>query len=225
MKLTFYGHACFLLQLNNAKILFDPAMTMLQTPGVEATKMEADFLLISHGHGDHIADAADIAKRTQATVVSNYEITTWLNNQGIDKTQPLNHGGKWDFEFGSVKYVNAIHSSSLPDGSNGGNPGGFIIKSEEGEVYYAGDTALTVDMKLIGDYHSLRAALLPIGDCFTMGIEDAVIASDFINCNKIIGMHYDTFLPITIDHNEAKTKFAKAGKELILMDINQTIEI
>jgi len=225
MKLTFYGHACFLLQLNNTRILFDPAITMLETPGVDATKIEADFILISHGHGDHIADAAEIAERTQSTVVSNYEITTWLNNQGIDKTQPLNHGGKWDFEFGSVKYVNAIHSSSLPDGSNGGNPGGFIIKSTEGELYYAGDTALTLDMKLIGDYHNLKAALLPIGDCFTMGIDDAVIASDFINCNRIIGMHYDTFPPIAIDHNEATSKFSQAGKELILMDINQTIEI
>ena len=225
MKLTFYGHACFLLQLNNARILFDPAMSMLQTQGVDAAKIEADYLMISHGHGDHIADAADIAKRTQATVVSNYEITTWLNNQGIDKTQPLNHGGKWEFDFGSVKYVNAIHSSSLPDGSNGGNPGGFIINSPEGEIYFAGDTALTLDMKLIGDYHNLKAALLPIGDCFTMGIDDAVIASDFINCNKIIGMHYDTFPPIEIDHNEAKTKFTQAGKDLILMDINQTIEI
>ena len=225
MQFTFLGHSCFLLDLNDNKILFDPAMTMLQTPGVDVNTINTDYILISHGHGDHIADAAEIAKRTQALVVSNYEITTWLGNQGVEKTQPLNHGGKWSFEFGTVKYVNAVHSSALPDGSNGGNPGGFVIESNAGNIYYAGDTALTMDMKLIGEYHDIHVALLPIGDCFTMGIDDAVIASDFVNCNKVIGMHYDTFPPIKIDQVEARRKFEAAGKELILMEINQTIEI
>lgn len=226
MKFTFLGHSCFLLQLNDKKILFDPAMTMLQTPGINSNAIETDYILISHGHGDHIADAVDIAKRNAALVVSNYEITTWLETQGVEKTQPLNHGGKWQFEFGTVKYVNAIHSSTLPDGTNGGNPGGFVIDSSEGKnIYYAGDTALTMDMRLIGDYHNIDVALLPIGDCFTMGIDDAVIASDFVKCNKVIGMHYNTFPPIEIDLKIAKDKFERAGKELVLMEINQTIEI
>ena len=137
----------------------------------------------------------------------------------------MNIGGKWMRDFGKVKCVSAVHSSSMPDGSYGGTAMGFIIESSEGNFYYSGDTALTNDMKLIGEYRQLNFALLPIGDNYTMGIDNAVICSDFIRCNKIVGMHYDSFPPIVIDKDEALNKFRNAGKELILMDIGASMTI
>ena len=136
----------------------------------------------------------------------------------------MNIGGKVNFEFGSVKCVVAQHSSSMPDGSYGGNPMGFVIESSEGNFYYAGDTALTYDMKLIGDYRTIDFAFLPIGNNFTMGVDNAIIACDFIKCNQIIGMHYDTFGFIMIDQEEAVNKFMMAGKKLILLEIGSTIK-
>jgi L-ascorbate metabolism protein UlaG (beta-lactamase superfamily) len=134
----------------------------------------------------------------------------------------MNIGGHWFFEFGKVKCVVAVHSSTLPDGSYGGNPMGFLLETDEGNLYYAGDTALTYDMKLIGDYKQIDVAFLPIGNNFTMGIDNAIIAADFIKCEKIIGMHYDTFGYIKIDHKEATEKFNVAGKELTLMKIGES---
>jgi len=137
----------------------------------------------------------------------------------------MNHGGSWNFEFGKVKYVNAIHTSSFPDGKYGGQPGGFIIESENKNIYIAGDTALTFDMKLIPLQTKLDLAILPIGDNFTMGVDDAVIASNFIECDKILGYHYDTFGYIEIDHEVAKTKFLEKNKDLILLDIGESITL
>ena len=153
------------------------------------------------------------------------EIISWFGKKGIDNGHPMNHGGSWNFEFGNVKYVNAIHTSSFPDGSYAGNPGGFIITSKLKTFYYAGDTALTMDMKLIGQYEKLDFAVLPIGDNFTMGVSDAIIAADFIQCNKIVGIHYDTFGYIEIDHVKAISNFSDNGKDLMLLEIGETIEI
>jgi L-ascorbate metabolism protein UlaG (beta-lactamase superfamily) len=185
--------------------------------------VKADFILISHGHFDHIADAVSIAKRTGATVISTWEIHEWLQKQGVTNTRPMNIGGKWMTPFGKVKCVNAVHSSSLPDGSYGGNPMGFIIESQAGSFYYAGDTALTMDMKLIGEYRKIDFAFLPIGDNFTMGIDNAILASDFIGCGNIVGMHYNTFGYIMIDEAEAVNSFSRAGKKLTLMKVGETI--
>jgi L-ascorbate metabolism protein UlaG (beta-lactamase superfamily) len=159
----------------------------------------------------------EIAKRTGATIVSNFEITVWAGKQGVQKTHPLNHGGSHAFEFGRVKLVNALHSSSLPDGAYGGNPAGFVVESSQGNFYYSGDTALTMDMKLIGEATQLRFAALCIGDNFTMGVEDAVKAADFVRCDQILGLHYDTFPPIKIDQRSAIQKFAAAKKKLHLL--------
>lgn len=190
---------------------------------IDAHKVPADYILISHGHEDHIADAVEIAKRTNAKVICTYEIYVWLGKQGVTNIHPMNIGGKVKLDFGNVKCVSAIHSSSLPDGTYGGNPMGFVVESNEGSFYYAGDTALTYDMKLIGEYRNIDFAFLPIGDNFTMGIDNAIIATEFIKCEKIIGMHYDTFGFIKIDHAEAKNKFKRNGKELILLQIGETI--
>ncbi len=218
MKVTYYGHACFAVHVANRALLFDPFITGNElAKGIDIKTVPADYILISHGHADHLADAADIARRTEATIVSNYEIAVWFGKQGFSKTHPLNHGGGWRFDFGRVKYVNAIHSSSLPDGTNGGNPGGFVIESAEGNFYYSGDTALTMDMKLIGESTGLKFAALPIGDNFTMGVDDAIKAAEFVRCQEVLGLHYNTFPPIKIDPPAAIEKFQAARLRLHLL--------
>ncbi len=218
MKVTYYGHACFGVQVGNKNLLFDPFITGNSLArGIDIKNIPADFILISHGHADHMADAADIAKRTGATIVSNYEITVWFGKQGIEKTHPLNHGGGYRFDFGRAKFVNALHSSSLPDGAYGGNPGGFVVETDEGNFYYSGDTALTMDMKLIGEGTKLKFAALCLGDNFTMGVEDAVKAADFVRCNEVLGLHFNTFPVIEIDGEEAVKKFKAARKHLHLL--------
>jgi L-ascorbate metabolism protein UlaG (beta-lactamase superfamily) len=224
MNITYYGHSCFAVEVNGKHLLFDPFISPNElAKHIDKETVKADYILISHGHEDHIADAVSIAKRTKALVVCNWEIFVWLQKQGLENIHPMNTGGKKQFDFGSIKCVKAEHSSSMPDGSNGGNPMGFVIESNAGSFYYAGDTALTYDMKLIGEYRNIDFAFLPIGDNFTMGIDNAIICSEFINCADIIGMHYDTFGYIKIDQSEAIQKFERNGKKLTLMKIGETI--
>ncbi len=223
MKATYYGHACFSVQVSGKNLLFDPFIRPNPlAKAVDVNSIAADYIFISHGHEDHLADAAFIAQRTGATVVSGYEVTVWLGKQGVKNCQPMNHGGGRQFDFGKAKYVNAVHSSGLPDGSYGGQPGGFVIESDEGNFYFSGDTALTMDMKLIGEATKLDFAALCIGDNFTMGIEDAVKAAEFVRCDEILGVHYDTFPPIQIDHQAAIKKFEAAGKKLHLLNIGSS---
>jgi len=225
MKLTYYGHACFSVEVNGKNLLFDPFITPNElAKDIKLEDISADYILVSHGHDDHVADAVQLAQLTGATVVSNFEIISWFDKQGIESTHPMNLGGTWEFDFGKVKYVNAIHSSVLPDGTYGGNPGGFIVTSGDKSFYFAGDTALTLDMQLIPRFAKLDLAILPVGDNFTMGIDDAIIAADYIQCDKILGVHYDTFGYIKIDHEEAVKKFAGAGKELSLLDVGASME-
>ncbi|MCB9236186.1 MAG: metal-dependent hydrolase [Bacteroidia bacterium] len=225
MKITFYGHSSFSVKTGETILLFDPFISANpKAAHIDINKLEADYILLSHAHQDHILDAMAIAKRTGATIVSNYEITTWYEKQGHKKTHPLNHGGSWNFDFGRVKYVNAIHTSSFPDGSYGGNPGGFIVFLKEGKTfYYSGDTALTMDMKLYADDQP-GLAILPIGDNFTMGVADAVKCADMVNVKEVMGVHYDTFGYIMVDHADAKAKFAAAGKNLHLPGIGESLE-
>lgn len=226
MLITYYGHSCFLIEVNGKKLLFDPFIAANPLARhIDASRITPDYILVSHGHFDHTLDLVEIAQRTGATVIATWEIDLWLQQKGVKNTHPMNIGGHWVFDFGKVKCVRAEHSSSLPDGTYGGNPMGFLLETSAGNFYYAGDTALHLDMKLIGDYKKMDFAFLPIGSNFTMGIDNAVIASDFIRCERIIGMHYDTFDLIRIDKNEAKLKFERTGKELILMGIGETIEI
>jgi L-ascorbate metabolism protein UlaG (beta-lactamase superfamily) len=218
MQITYYGHACFGARAGNKNLLFDPFITGNELArNVDVKKVPADYILISHGHDDHLGDAADIAKRTGAMIISNFELTEWFSKQGLPKVHPLNHGGGYRFDFGRVKLVNAIHSSSLPDGTYGGNPGGFVVESADGNFYYSGDTGLTMDMKLIGEGAPLKFAALCIGDNFTMGVEDAIKAADFVRCQEVLGLHYNTFPPIQIDTQAAIQKFKAAGKNLRLL--------
>ena len=226
MKITHYAHNTFGIEINGIHLLVDPFIT-----GNEKIKdqfyimdIRADYILLTHAHNDHTLDAEAIARNTGAVIVSNYEIANHYEEKGLE-VHPMNHGGSWSFEFGNLKYVNAIHTSSFPDGSYGGQPGGFVIEGERKNIYIAGDTALTMDMKLIPMRTRLDLAILPIGDNFTMGVEDAIIASDFLQCDKVLGCHYDTFGYIEIDHEEAKRKFYEKGKDLMLLEIGESIEL
>lgn len=225
MKITFLGHASLAIHIQGIDILVDPFITgNPKASNISISDLKANYILVTHAHQDHILDVETIAKSTGAKIISNYEIVTHYGNLGIEG-HPMNHGGHWNFDFGTVKYVNAIHTSSFPDGSYGGQPGGFVIEGEHKNIYIAGDTALTFDMKLIPMQTKLDLVILPIGDNFTMGIDDAIIASDFVECDKILGYHFDTFGYIEIDHDAAKRKFFEKGKDLMLLDIGASIEL
>ena len=225
MKITFYGHACLGIEVDDVNILVDPFITGNEKAShIDINSLKADYILITHAHQDHILDVEAIANNTDAVIVSNYEIATHFQDKGLE-VHPMNHGGSWDFDFGVVKYVNAIHTSSFPDGSYGGQPGGFVIEGEHKNIYIAGDTALTMDMKLIPMQTTLDLAILPIGDNFTMGIDDAILASDFVACDKVLGYHFDTFGYIEIDHEVAKRKFFDKNKDLMLLDVGESIEL
>lgn len=225
MKITFYGHASLGIEIGGKNIIVDPYISPNpKASHIDVNALKADYILLTHAHGDHIADVETIAKNTNATIVSNAEIAGFYANKGFE-THPMNHGGSWNFDFGKVKFVQAIHSSSFPDGSYGGNPGGFVIEGEHKNIYIAGDTALTFDMQLIPLRTKLDLAVFPIGNNFTMDVEDAIIASDFVECDKILGYHFDTFGYIEIDHQEAVKKFFDAGKDLMLLEIGESIEL
>jgi len=226
MKITFYGQNSLALKIGDFNIIVDPFITgnHLSKDKVNIMDLKADYILLTHAHQDHTLDAEAIAKNTGATIISNFEIANHYGEKGIE-VHPMAQGGWWKFDFGRIKYVNAVHTSSFPDGSYGGQPGGFVIESAQANIYIAGDTALTMDMKLIPMHTKLDLAILPIGDNFTMGVDDAIIACDFIECDKVLGVHYDTFGYIEIDHDEAKRKFDKAGKDLMLLDIGETLEL
>ncbi len=226
MKITFFGQNTLAIQISGKHILVDPFITdnPLAKDKIDPLSLQADYILLTHAHFDHVQDAETIAKHTGAKIISNYEIAMHYQAKGIN-VHPMNHGGSWQFDFGKVKYVNAVHTSSFEDGRYGGQPGGFVIEGEHKNIYIAGDTALTMDMKLIPLQTRLDLAILPIGDNFTMGIDDAIIASDFVQCDKILGVHYDTFGFIEINHEEAKKKFFDAGKDLMLLEVGESIEL
>jgi L-ascorbate metabolism protein UlaG (beta-lactamase superfamily) len=182
-------------------------------------------MFISHGHEDHVADAVAIAGQSGCTCVGIWEITAWLRSKGIENVHPMNIGGNREFDFGTVKMVNAIHSSTLPDGMPGGNPAGFIIQNAEDCFYYAGDTALHSDMQLIPRRYKLKCAFLPLGSNFTMDVQDAIEAARMLGTHTVIGMHYDTFGYITINHEETHRAFQTAGFDLHLMKIGDTLTL
>jgi L-ascorbate metabolism protein UlaG (beta-lactamase superfamily) len=225
MQITYYGHSCFLVNIGGYKILFDPFISYNElAKDVDISTIEADYILISHAHQDHIADVESIAARTGATIIGIWEIHSYYEKQGF-KTHPMNIGGKWPFDFATVHMVPAVHSSSFPDGSYGGQAAGFIIENDEHSFYFAGDTGLFSDMKLLGEMHKISFALMPIGDNFTMGIKDAILACKWMNASKLIGMHYDTFPYIQIDHAEAKLVAKFNEVELVLPEIGKTFSL
>jgi len=225
MKLTYYGHSCFSVEIKGKHLLFDPFITYNElAKDVDVNTLPADYIFVSHGHQDHVADLVSIAKRTGALVICAWEIYEWLKKQGVENVHPMNTGGKKQFDFGTVKCMVAQHSSSLPDGSYGGNPMGFVIRADK-NFYYSGDTALTMEMQLASQGGPIDFAILPIGDNFTMGYDDAARASHMINCHTVVGVHYNTFPYIVIDMVHAKDHFSKNGLNLLLPAIGETINL
>jgi L-ascorbate metabolism protein UlaG (beta-lactamase superfamily) len=226
MKLTYYGQSCFTVVAGGKNLVFDPFITPNElAKHISLASIKADYILASHGHADHLADCVTLAKQTGATAIGAFEIVEWLNKKGVEKYHPMNIGGKWTFDFGTVKCTNAIHSSAMSDGSYGGNPMGFIVTAGDQSFYYSGDTALTMDMQLVPRWARLDFAVLPIGDNFTMGYEDAILAAEMIRCKNIVGVHYDTFGFIKIDHEKVKNAFKDAGLNLFLPRIGESIDL
>lgn len=226
MKLTYYGHATLAIEIGGKKLLFDPFFSgNPSAKDIDKDAIEADFIFITHGHGDHTADLVDIARRTGALCVGAYEIVSWLGAQGIKNVHPMNHGGPIAFDFGKVRGVNAIHSSSFSDGSYAGNPMGFVFNTPEGDFYISGDTALTMDMQLIPLWAKLKFAVMPIGGNFTMDPADALHAAGFVKCDRIVGVHYNTWPLVQIDTAKAQADFAAAGKQLLLPAVGEPIEL
>ncbi|KYG73225.1 metal-dependent hydrolase [Roseivirga echinicomitans] len=224
MKFTFYGHSSFMVETMGKKLLFDPFITPNElAKDININKLNPDYIILSHGHGDHIADVEAIYFNSNATLISNFEVVNWFEAKGVENGHPMNHGGSWSFDFGKLKMVNAIHSSSMPDGSNGGNPAGIVITNKEGCFYYSGDTALTKDMELIGEEFNLDFSIMPVGDNFTMGVTDAIKAAKMVKCNTLIGVHFDTFPYIIIEHEESIEQAEAAGVKLILPEIGEQI--
>lgn len=204
LELTWLGHACWLIQAGNTRLLVDPYLDDNPAGARKSHEVEADYILVTHGHFDHVTDAAEIAKRTGATVVANFEICQWLSQQGVENGEAMNTGGSIVLPFGRVKLTVAHHSSTLPDGTPGGNPNGFVVALPEANIYIAGDTALFGDMRLIGQatYNGRRGidlAILPIGDRFTMGPEDSIEAVKLIEPKHVAPCHYNTWPPIEQD--------------------------
>lgn len=225
MKVTYYGHSCFGIEYNGVSLLLDPFITPNELAReIDLAAIRPQYILVSHGHSDHVADVEKIGFATGATVVSSYEIASYYGGKGLPY-HPMNIGGQWDFGKFRVKAVQAVHSSVLPDGTYAGNPMGFVITGGDRTVYYSGDTALHTDMQLIGQKFRVDVAFLCLGDNFTMGIEDAVSAAGLVRADFVVGMHFDTFPYIRIDHDRAQVAFREAGKQLLLPTIGQSFEI
>lgn len=226
MNITFYGHSCFSVDVAGKTLLFDPFITPNPAAeNIDLAAIKADYILLTHGHEDHIADAESLLKSTGAVLMSNFEIVCWYQEKGFENCVAFNIGGKVTIGALTFKYVTAEHSSSLPDGSYGGNPGGFVIESPAGSFYVSGDTGLTYDMKMLSEFHHLDWAALCIGDNFTMGYEDAAICAEWAGVDKILGLHYDTFPQISINHSAAQQHFLSKSQQLYLPEIGESISI
>ncbi len=226
MKLTYYGHSCFSVWAGGKTLLFDPFITgNALASNIDVDKIEADYIFVSHGHYDHTTDVIRIGRRTGAKVLGNWELFDWFNKNGLQDTHPINPGGQFEFDFGKVKCVTAVHSSSLPDGSYAGTACGFVIKSMDGSFYYSGDTGLTLDMQLIVEWALPGFVILPIGDGLTMGVDDAIKAAQWLGVKNVVGVHYDTFGFIKIDHEKAIAAFNRAGLTLHLPAIGSAIDL
>lgn len=226
MKATYLGHSSVQITGADWNILFDPFITPNPLAShINVDELKPDLILVTHGHNDHVADVAKIQKQSGAQVLAIVETAAWVQRQGVDasKILEMNFGGTVTFPFGKVKMVYALHTNSTPDGQYGGLPVGFVLTLNEGKtIYFAGDTALTLEMQLLANLN-LDWAFLPIGGHYTMDVADAIRAAEFINCKNVVGMHYDTFPPIKVDQAHAVAEFQKAGLNLHLQGIGESL--
>lgn len=218
ITITWLGHSAFALTFNGHAVLFDPFLTGNPLASANADELDAELICVSHAHGDHTGDVVAIAKRTGATVVCNFEMANYFAAKGVENTQGVNPGGTYNHGFAKAKWTQAFHTSSFPDGTYGGQPNGFIFSADSKRLYYAGDTGLFGDMRLIGD-HRIDLAFLPIGDTFTMGIEDSLLAIEFIRPRYVLPMHYNTWPPIAQDASSwANRVSSETNSQPIVLD-------
>ena len=226
IKLTWHGHATFSVNIDGIDVVVDPFFAgNCPTALKPVSEVSADFILQTHGHGDHIADTVALAKATGAQVISNFEIANWINGHGHDNTWAMNTGGSYKFPFGRVKMTTALHSSGLPDGSYGGDPCGYLVFAEEATLYFAGDTALFSDMMLIGAA-GIDVAVIPTGDNFTMGPDDALASLGYLRPKVVIPCHYDTFPPIAQDmHAWAERVERETPVKAAVLGVEESFEL
>jgi L-ascorbate metabolism protein UlaG (beta-lactamase superfamily) len=228
MTLTYFGHSAFQLTVGETEILVDPFISgnPLASKVVDAADLNPDFILLTHAHGDHWGDTPDIAKRSNAVVVSNFEIIQYLSRKhGHDNSVAMNTGGSWNFDWGRVTQTYARHSSSFPDGTYGGNPNGFLIEAEGKTIYALGDTSLFAEMEWIGSTHAIDLALMPIGDCFTMCPDDSVRAAEMLQPALTIPIHYNTFPAIEVDTSKWVALMAESGHLTRVMGPGESLGI
>ncbi len=225
IKITWYGHAALGLEIDGHKILVDPYFTGNPAATITALAAPADFILVTHGHFDHVGDAADIARRTGAMVISNFEISQWMEKQGVANVHGQHIGGAHQHPFGLLKLTPALHGSGLPDGTNGGNPVGFLLTTRAGmKIYIVGDTGLFSDMQLIGQ-QGIDLAFVPIGDNYTMGPDDAYRAVELIHPKAVIPVHYNTWELIAQDAERWAERVRKSGVQVHVMKPGESLTV
>lgn len=225
ITVTWHGHACLSMAVNGTNLLFDPFLNDNPSAKIGADEVTPDYILLTHGHGDHVGDTLSIARRSGATIIANFEICNWFGQQGYEKTHAQHIGGGFEHPFGRVKFTIAFHGSGLPDGSYGGNPCGFLLEADGKRIYVAGDTAVFSDMSLIGR-NGLDLAILPIGDNYTMGPEDALLALEFLKPKVVIPYHYNTWPLIEVDVNHwAREAEERMGTKLVVLDVEESYSL
>ncbi|WP_185857107.1 metal-dependent hydrolase [Blattabacterium cuenoti] len=228
MKITFFSHSTCIIEIHDKYLLIDPFFSgnpIFRNTNFLKFFTKINYILLTHAHYDHVCDVELFSKKfNNALVISNYEISNYFDKKGV-KTYGINYGSFISFPFGKLKYVWAAHSSVFKDGTYGGNPGGFLLHTDEGNLYISGDTSVMYEMNLIPLFGKLKLSILPIGGKYTMDIEESIIASDFLKSEKILGVHYDTFEDIRIEKEQAKKRFFEKGKELILLEKGETLYI
>lgn len=228
LVLNWLGHGTWNIDADGVQIVIDPFLAPHNPSAqVTANDLKPQFILVTHGHGDHVADLVELAKGSGALVVCNFEISEWLNRQGVANVHAMNFGGSYSFPFGRVKMTVALHSSMLPDGSDGGNPCGYLINFNDGhDLYFAGDTALTYDMRLIGEVGGVDVAILPVGDNFTMGPDDAIIAAQFVRAKHVIPSHHNTFPVIEVDVEQfARRLQRETGIDCTVLAVGESLSL
>ncbi len=227
MNITFLGHACFSFKIGNKNFLLDPYIRSNPlAKHIDINTIKADYILITHGHYDHVEDVEPIYNNNNASIiVANFEVSAWFKKKGCIRVHPMSCGGTFSADGVKVKMLPAVHSSSMPDGSYGGNATSLLLSAEDKNIYLAGDTGLHQDMKLAGDLYNIDIAILPIGGNFTMDIEESFSASNFLQAKKTIAMHYDTFEAIVIDKTHVKKRIEAQKQNYIFMDIGETITV
>lgn len=225
MKLRYFSHSSFQITTDDGKrIVIDPFLDDNPTSPVKSAEVDADYIILTHAHGDHVGDSFKIAKRCDPLFICVNELAEYVKSKGFE-AHNMHIGGAYNFDFGRVKFTIAHHGSQTPEGGYGGEPAGVVLTIDGKNIYHTGDTGLFLDMKLIGELNPIDYMLLPIGDNFTMGIDDAVKAVEFVNPKKSIPMHYNTFPVIEVDPEEFKKKVESAGKEAIVMKYGEEIEL